>query len=221
LYKHTILLNRPVRGVRPIPIAQAKPFHKAHGGGSPGDSETIQRLEEEYQARSENSYKFGFEDGRKIGLDEGREEVRSTVEALRRMLASVSEERLKLLRDAETAVFELTLSIARRIIHREVQINPEIIRRVVAESLRLVEERQSIQLRVSPSDWKHVKSYEQELIGTSHGIKALEIREDERIEPGGCVIESESGIVDARIQTQLDEIAGLLSDTLQTAQPAG
>ena len=221
MYKHTILLNRPVRGVRPIPIAQVKPLRKSHTGGSPGDLEAIQRLEEEYQTRSENSYKFGFEDGRKIGLDEGREEVRSTVEALSRMLAAVAEERLKLLRDSETVVFELASSIARRIIHREVRIDPQIIRRVVAESLRLVEERQTIQLRVSPSDWQHVKAYEQELTGTSHGIKTLEIREDERIEPGGCVIESESGIVDARIQTQLDEIAGLLSDSIQTVQPAG
>jgi flagellar assembly protein FliH len=220
LFNHTITLNRTVRGIRPVPNVQAKPARRTHLGNSPAELEAIQRVEEEYQERTENAYKFGFEDGRKIGLDEGRKEVRPAVEALQHLLQAFTEERAKLFRDSEVTLLELAVSISRRIIHGEVRTDPSIVQRVIVDSLRLVEERQSIQLKVSAADWQRVKAYERELLDSSHGIRSIEIRADERVEPGGCMIESETGIIDARIQTQLDEISALLLDSAKAVQPA-
>ena len=36
--------------------------------------------------------------------------------------------------------------------------------------------------------------------------KDLEIREDKRVKPGGVLIETESGVVDAQLETQLEEL---------------
>ena len=169
--------------------------------------ETVEDLEQEFQARCEASYRYGFEDGKKIGIQDGRNDIQQSAMVLKEMVEKLGDYQTSLLRDADTAIAQLALSVAKSIIHREVQMDKELVARVARESLKLVEDRRHVSIKVHPSDWQYVKDYEGDILGAAHGIKELEIKEDERVSPGGCVLETDSGILDARLDTQLDEIA--------------
>jgi len=51
-----------------------------------------------------------------------------------------------------------------------------------------------------------VKEHRQDLITLLDGIDHLEITDDQRVGKGGCIIETNAGNIDARIETQLEQV---------------
>jgi flagellar assembly protein FliH len=67
-----------------------------------------------------------------------------------------------------------------------------------------------IRLRVNPDDLDHLRSIQSDLETMLSNKTSLEIRADQSVERGGCLIETERGSLDARIASQLDTLrAGL------------
>lgn len=176
------------------------------------DPDSFQAFEEEAQERSEAAYRYGFGDGKKIGVLEGREEVQRTIEQLVNMIQKFENRRSDLLKQSEQMIVQLSLSVAKSILRREARMDPELVKNMVRESLNHVEDRNRVSIKVHPEDYQVIQDYEQEILSSAHGVKHLEIKEDELIHPGGCIIESDSGIVDAQLETQLDEIAASMSE---------
>jgi flagellar assembly protein FliH len=67
-----------------------------------------------------------------------------------------------------------------------------------------------VRVRVSVADAPHVKEMRQEILELMDGLRHLEIVDDRRVGDGGCVIETNAGTIDAKIETQLSEIARAL-----------
>ncbi len=162
--------------------------------------------EEEWQARSEASYKFGFEDGKKIGVEEGHESVMPAIQSFKEAASELTSYRNTLASDLEQMVIELSVSIAERIIRREVSFDKSIIKETIRGALKYIDDHERIVVRVHPDDWQSIKSYEQDIRSFANELKILQIQEDDHVESGGCVIESNTGMMDAQIKTQLEEI---------------
>ena len=60
-------------------------------------------------------------------------------------------------------------------------------------------------------DLETVRAFREDLTALVDGIGQLEIVEDRRVSPGGCVVETTGGTIDARIETQFTEIESLLT----------
>ncbi len=170
------------------------------------NSPVFREWEEECQARSEASYKFGVEDGKKLGMQEGQEIVKPFIQAFEKAANDLMAHRITLGEDVDEMVLQLALSIAERIIHKEVTLDRTIIKDTIRESLKYIEDHEKIVIRVHPDDWQSVKAYEDDIRSFTHELKVLQIQEDEHVESGGCIIESNVGMMDGQIRTQLDEI---------------
>ena len=107
----------------------------------------------------------------------------------------------------ENDVVVLALEVAKKIVAREVMFDREIALTLVKVSLKKLHSRAVAQVRLHPEDFAYVQAHRGKI--DFHG--SLEIVEDRTISPGGCLIHTETGDVDARIESQFEEIAhGLL-----------
>lgn len=170
------------------------------------DNPVFREWEEECQARSEASYKFGVEDGRKLGFQEGQESVNPFIQAFENATNDLMAHRVSLGQEMDEMILQLALSVAERVIHREVSLDRTIIKDTIRESLKYIEDHEKIVIRLHPDDWQSVKSFEDEIRSFTHELKVLQIQEDEHVESGGCIIESNVGMMDGQIRTQLEEI---------------
>lgn len=116
----------------------------------------------------------------------------------------------RLLQAQERDMLDLAFGIAQRIIHHSVSLDPQIISEVVAQTLEQVRHRRQILVLVSPKDLPILEAQRQQLQGLVEGAK-LYFDEDPQISPGGCVIETESGRIDARLEVQLEAMKAALS----------
>jgi flagellar assembly protein FliH len=110
-------------------------------------------------------------------------------------------------------VFETAITIAEKIIQREIH-KESIINEVLSSSIKKVIGASSIVVKINPDDVEWIKKMDNSFIKEEilNGVKFVE---DDKIEKGGCIVESEIGNVDSRISTQLNEIRKYLQASVE------
>lgn len=146
------------------------------------------------------------DESREEGRREGREEVSARIEEALATLNQAVKERKKIIRDAEGEILRLSLKVAEQIIRSEVSLHRDVSLNIVSEAIGRVSDREQIIVRANREDVEYLKRYKDRLAGMLDGVKSFSIIEDANIEPGGCVVETNLGFIDARISTKLKAI---------------
>lgn len=142
----------------------------------------------------EKARQEGHAQGYQEGLQQGLE-----------LLERVKELRQKLFDDNEKEMVRLVFSIAEKIIGREFSENDKAIMNVIRLAIGdAVGEK--IYVRLNPQDYGNIKKNEAELLQKIEGGKTLVFKEDEGVKPGGCLVETEIGTIDAQLETQINAI---------------
>ena len=181
-------------------------------------AELIEDAKTQAEALREAAWQEGFYQGgteaRAAAQAEMRAEWAARQEALRLELAAIAPDiaaaREKLWLSQESEMVALALDIARQVIKTEVTQNPAVVHAVLANSLRRITDKENVRVRVSVSDAPRVKEAREDLMEVVDGLRFIEIVEDRRVSDGGCVIETNAGTIDAKIETQLAEVARAL-----------
>jgi flagellar assembly protein FliH len=154
-----------------------------------------------------------FEEGQAAG----RQSLAAPLEAMQLKLARSIEElagsRVRYRRQAEQDVVGLALAVARRILHRELTVAPEALLGLVKAALDKMEARELHQVRVSRQDAAMVKQFFEQM-GLPYRVEVLG---DANLPPGGVILESGRGLLDASVDTQLVEIERGFADLVQGA----
>lgn len=152
------------------------------------------------------------------GRAEGRAEAEEELEKRLVIARTESDERIGALMEGiaqqvraftaslEHDAYAFALAVAERIVKREIQLDDEIVVRQVREALRRIVGVESIRVRVHPDDEVLVRSHRAALLALTDTTRDVVIEPDNTIERGGCILESASGNVDARIATQLRQV---------------
>jgi flagellar assembly protein FliH len=180
----------------------------------------VAKAESERKLIEDAAYERAFADVRSTIDAEIAERAASEIGQMRELLAStihtVSSLSAEITAGIEVEIVKLAIEIARKIVEREITMDPDVAVSVVKRSLARLHDRSVAEVHLHPIDLAHVRAHQDRL-----GFRGtLDLREDESVAPGGCIIHTDSGDVDARIESQIDEIAsGLLSDGALLSQP--
>ncbi|MGB9613089.1 MAG: FliH/SctL family protein [Candidatus Margulisiibacteriota bacterium] len=172
-------------------------------------TEDISRVKSEAQKIIEQAYAEAErvrEEAREEGRQAGRQEAAEQIEEALATLNEAIKERKKIIKDAENEILRLALRVAEQIIRSEVSLHRDVCLNIVAEAIGRVSDREQIIVKVNREDAEYLKRYKDRLAGMLDGVKSFSIIEDSNIEPGGCVIETNLGFIDARISTKLKAI---------------
>lgn len=195
------------------PFRASKPGGTSQDSTRAGDVDLAQRLAEIEQLRHADiaqARRSGFEEGFRKAKDEAAAEIRASGERLAQNLKELGLLKKRIRNEAEMEVVRLSLAIARRILHRELTIDPESIQGVVHAALRTLENRDVLRVRVSPEAAGMMRSIlEQAAVG-----RGIEVNPDPRMGAGEIIFETAVGELDASIDTQLQEIQRGFADRL-------
>jgi flagellar assembly protein FliH len=171
------------------------------------------------QARREG-YQRGYDDGYHDGAREAQQradaELQQTLETLRahlqQVIQGVHAQHEAYLQHAEAQMLDLALEVARKVVREELKQQPAHVLAIVRDALRRVQGFGRLRIRVNPLDVDLLRQNRPSLLQVVDGVEGIEIVEDRRVDQGGCVIETEQGVYDARIRTQLGEIERVLRE---------
>ena len=149
----------------------------------------------------------GYADGRAEGLRAASEQCKEYLDRIADLARHAKVDRDALVQCAEHELAALALAIAEKVIRREVSCDPALVLSIAQAALEKAVPGGPVRILVHPDDAELLRSSWPEMRGAALFSQDWEVVGDEKIERGGCVIETRGGSVDARITTQLRQVA--------------
>ena len=115
----------------------------------------------------------------------------------------------------ESDLLELSVRIAEKILGRELSANTAAVGDIIETALKHAKQRQKLTIRVNPNDLSAAQS-EMDRFSAVSKARFIDIVADPRVGSGGCLIESEVGTVDARLETQFRVLERALLSRAET-----
>lgn len=144
----------------------------------------------------------GLAEGRTLAAAEVAREVEPLYRQLAETLAEINELRPQLAMQAEQELIALAVEIAKKVVHREVAVDREVCVTLARVALARLHARAVAAVHLHPEDYAHLSAHRERLeMGAS-----IELVEDRTVGRGGCLVRTEMGDVDARIEQQFAEI---------------
>jgi type III secretion protein L len=161
-----------------------------------------QRIRSEAEADRERMRAEAAEVGRQEGLAQ-----------VTQLVARAALERDRLLASAEAELVRLSLSVAEKILRREVARQTPVVE-IAASALEEARQRRVVVLRVHPEDASALRACERQLVAILSQAPGLDLREDPGVSRGGVVVQTEGGTIDAQLDTQLQALRSALEEVL-------
>lgn len=152
------------------------------------------------------AYEKGFTAGEKAGLELGKQKAEVLFNSLSSILNELSAFKETLFKACEKEMLELSLAVAKKVIHRETEISRDVVLESVKAALNVAVASGEILIKVNPKDLETVFNHKSDLARFGEGVKGVTIEGDESIGKGGCIIETNYGEVDATTTGLLEEI---------------
>jgi flagellar assembly protein FliH len=167
-------------------------------------------LEQELERRTQEAFHAGLQQGEVSGRQRAEAELHARIETLARATAEIAGLRQKIRQETERELVELSLAIARRVLHRELTIDPEALSGVIKAAIHKIDLRETHRLRTHP---EHAAAVSHCLAGIGAPAR-IEVIGDARLERGAAVFETTRGTMDASVETQLAEIQHGFADLI-------
>ena len=141
----------------------------------------------ECELQKKNAYKDGF--------NEGLEKINDKILVLDKTINSIEEE-------MKAKILPIALKAAKKIIGDELKLHPDRIVDIVIQSLKPVTQHHKIKIYANKNDIGILDDHREHIKNILDQVKIFSIEERDDVQPGGCLIETEGGIINAQLENQ-------------------
>ena len=159
-------------------------------------------------ARKE-AYQRGLSEGQKTGHDQAAAELQPLMDRLSHSLADLATVRSKVRKTAESVLLKLAIAVARRVIHRELTLDPGSIEGLIRVALEKLESRELCRVRVHPNQEPVIRT-----LLARFSAAPVELIPDGTLQSGDVLFETAHGTLDGSIEAQLQEIERGFADRM-------
>lgn len=177
-----------------------------------GESPDIAALREQiqqFETRRAAERRESFEAGGQQGEQKARAELQPILERLVAAINDITALRPEIRRRAERDTVQLALLIAKRILHRELSVDENALNGIARIAFERLSRSESYTITVHPRFAAAITA----ALPAAQSSRVT-VHPDPSCDPGTLVIRSSEGVIDASIDTQLEEITRGLTDRL-------
>ncbi|MEH7505260.1 FliH/SctL family protein [Neobacillus drentensis] len=168
--------------------------------------ENHQKLEVLAHESEQKGYHDGYAAGKQEAEIEIQREYLGKIEQVQYLLEEAYEQKEAIISEAEPFLLELSTIIATHIIKQELDNNPDQFVELIKQHILRFKEKEFITVCVHPDDFDFIQSQRAHLVAVVNGETEIKIIPDHSVSSKGCIIRTAYGSVDARIDTQIEEI---------------
>ena len=164
----------------------------------------VTMTEQEFAEVRQQDYQAGVRDAAEQAAAESHATLQAAQQRIEQTLLDMQQQLAESLQTIQQQATQLALAIAKKIIDRAVEINPEYIVDILASAIRLKGTAAIRVIRVSPQDFEFIQ-----LVGVGKSIPEFDAQwqfvEDPSIK-AGCVIETSAGVIDYQLDPAFERI---------------
>ncbi|MEW5993910.1 MAG: FliH/SctL family protein [Candidatus Zixiibacteriota bacterium] len=187
-------------GVKQVPVTEAVKIVRDHEG----------HLSRTRQVAYDEGFAAGYEKGRA----EGRTETQQVLGKFDTAISDAVRQRQQLLEQARRKILDLVIQLSRKVTFDAVSVDPESTMQIINAVIDTLVDKSRLKIKVNPEHFPTVRENIDRFLPDSADIKDLTIEPDPRVRYGGCLIETPTDDIDARVESQLK----VLEETLRAAE---
>jgi flagellar assembly protein FliH len=162
----------------------------------------LEIFEEDLNQRINDAFNQGHKEGKELA-ERG---LLNVFNALRSSSETIHNLRDKIFRESEEEIINLVMLVARKVIVNEIAQDRSILAGVVQHALAGLSGRDEITVHINPDDYLLATSGRDELLHSELINERLTLKPDPSIAAGFCIIDTSMGVIDASLDSQLDQI---------------
>jgi flagellar assembly protein FliH len=158
-----------------------------------------------------------FDEGFAAGVAQAQAQLDGPASAMAAAAEQLQAMRGDAAASVEPAAVELALRIAEQALGAWLVADRGVVVEVVRGALRRLVERDRVLILVNPDDLEIVRDHASRLVGELGGIEHCEVQAERRVRPGGAIVRTAEGEVDATLETKLARAREVLEHELANA----
>ena len=170
----------------------------------------IYKLEGRLREESEKTRRQGYEDGYRTGLEKGLDEARRVLKQFEGAIHDAVAQRAGLLEESRQKILELVIQISRKVTCDGLKVDPDATLTMIEGVINQLVDRSRLRIKVHPNHLPLLEQNMDRFLSNSTTIKDLQFEADPRVREGGCFIETPTGDIDARLESQFEVIEHVL-----------
>lgn len=179
------------------------------------EQKVLEKLATLQEQAYQEAYQLGLEEGRAKAYAEKQQELDEQISGFSNLSHSLNSIKEELVRQNEAHIFRMIYEIASRIAFDHIQEHQESVLQVIKKAIETAQAEENINVRVSNQQIEMLEKEKLKNNKETEFLRNVKFEPSEQISIGSCVVETNYGVIDARVEERINK----LWDELKEAMP--
>jgi flagellar assembly protein FliH len=170
------------------------------------EKKVLERLKLVQETAYQEAYQLGLDEGKHEAFQSVSQEIKDRMQSFEQLLISIGNLKKELIENNESHLVQLAFHMAKRLAHAEIQADPKMVANVIREAIEKAQVEEEVVVQVAPSQIEFLETLKAETKREFEFMKPIKLEPVDGITPGGCVIQTNYGEIDARIEGRIEKL---------------
>lgn len=166
----------------------------------------LEKLKQVEEKAYQEAHRLGIIEGTESAFKEARVDLSERLDRLDSMLQTLETLKERLIAENEESIMTLVNLIASKIALKEIESDPEIILKVIQVFVGEAQEGERTTVKLATDDMVFLTSARERMEKPLELLNRIKLDSSDNITPGGCLIETQFGTIDATVEQRLGRV---------------
>lgn len=174
----------------------------------------LEKLKEIQESAYKEAYDLGRADGHSDAFSKVAGEIKDHMENLGSLLNAIGNLKIEMHAQNEAHLIKLVFQIASRLAKRELRNDDTAVLEIIRDAVSLSQDEENVRVRVAPEQFEFLEQLKKQTGREFEVMKKITIEPSPDVTPGGCIVETNYGEVDARIEQRVSQLWTAFSESI-------
>ncbi len=170
------------------------------------EAAVLAKISEIQKQAYDEGFKLGYEEGNKEAFEKKSQELQVGIDEIQKLLESFNDLKKELVQQNERHIITLIYNLAEKIAFDQIEKKPEVIMNIITKAIEQAQLEEDIHVSVSSEQLHFIEQLRQSQQEKFEVLKNVKITGSDEIKPGGCVIETNYGVIDAQVHERTEKL---------------
>ena len=171
--------------------------------------------EPDMETLRQQAYEEGLAKGEEKGYGEGIKKAEPVVTRMQELLAELEGLWHHMVQTYEAQIIDLVGRAAEKVVLSHVSLDHETIKRSIQQAFGTIPEPVSATIEVNPKEMEYIETLKEDFFTQVKSLKHVSLIPNASVSPGGCRIKTDTGEVDATVESRLDAVRQSIMDVFR------
>lgn len=168
------------------------------------NAQVLERLKEVQEKAYKEGYELGLIEGTEKAFQENKSALIEKLKAMEGLIKRMEDLKRHLLIDNEAALIKLVYTTAKKIAMRDLEENREAVWELLKDVVGEMQNDERLVIKLSSQDLYFIETLQDKGKERIESLERVKFVADDSIKPGGCMIETEFGSVNATVEERVE-----------------